>query len=187
MRLEDARIRAIAKELSAGQHTVAWIADHFGVSRPTVYKIKNGNLRAADPPAATLIAPPLVRALRESVAAMELTDRDKAVIELAETYAWRIHETQAIARDLAECALDARMDPDICGDPDVRRRLADLAKRVESVTVLADLGPKLLAALESLGASPKAAAAIAGKKPAEAAPPPAQTALEQMRARRGIR
>ena len=66
-----------------------------------------------------------------------------------------------------------------------RNTIAALRQRVEAITVMTDLGPKLLAALESLGASPAAAAKLAGKAPP--APPGGtpKSRLSDLRARHG--
>ena len=84
-----------------------------------------------------------------------LTDADKAAARLAERYAAAIDDAAVTAADLADLAAD--VDP---GDAATHKRLAALTARVEAHQVLVDLGPRLLACLESLGASPKARAAL---------------------------
>ena len=101
-------------------------------------------IRAAD----DLIAPAVAETLQ---------DLDESVVDagarrLAERYAAAIDEAHLIAADL-ESVL-ASDD----ADDDVRKRVAALSAKVEAQTVLDTLGPKLLAALDSLGATPKARA-----------------------------
>lgn len=98
-----------------------------------------------------LVAP----AVAEAIEKCELKPEDAGVARLAKRYAAQIDEAAQIAADLAEATAAAGDD---AGEYD-RRMLTALAKRVDAQAVLAELGPKLLAALESLGASPRARAA----------------------------
>jgi len=101
-----------------------------------------GRLRAAD----DLLAPAVAEMLRH----LDLADEDIAAARLARRYAETIDNAAIIAADLA----------DLANDEDLARRVAVLAAKVDAQTVLDTLGPKLLAVLESLGATPKARAAL---------------------------
>lgn len=105
--------------------------------------------------------------VREALENLELKPEDAGVQAIALQYARTVDE----ARELAEAAAQMPYDPDTAV------MVARLRQRVEAHTVMADLGPKLLAALESLGASPKARAVL-GKRP----PPGVKASkLHQMR------
>ena len=100
-------------------------------------------LRDAD----RLLAPALERTLQ----ALKLGPVDDAAATLAQRYAETIDAAAELAR-LADLALE-ELDPDnMIG----RQRLATLAAKVGEQTVLSDLGPKLLAALTALQATPAA-------------------------------
>lgn len=104
-------------------------------------------LRDAD----ELLAP----AVAASVSALQLTDdRDAAVVRLAERYAAVIDLAANLAAE-AERLLE-RLDPE--DDALALAQLAGLAIRVERQAVLEHLGPKLLAALQALQATPAARA-----------------------------
>jgi hypothetical protein len=113
-------------------------------------------LRSAD----GLLAP----AVAETVTALTVAPEDAAAVKLAERYAEAIDEAASIAAAVDQ-AVD-ELDPD---DITGRQRLAALAAKVEAQTVLEKLGPKLLAALESLGATPAARAKLKGGAPTRAA------------------
>lgn len=101
----------------------------------------------------------LVRpAVSETLRNLDENARDAAARVLADRYAAAIDEAAAIAADLA----------DVDVDEDNAQAVYALRKRVEAHQVLIDLGPKLLAVLESLGATPKGRAAL-GKTAAPAA------------------
>jgi hypothetical protein len=101
-------------------------------------------LRDAD----ELLAP----AVAATVGALQLTDdRDAAVVRLTQRYAAAID----LAADLAAEADQVQLDPD---DPIGHIQLSRLAAQVEAVAVLGTLGPKLLAALQALQATPAARA-----------------------------
>lgn len=97
-------------------------------------------------PAEQLLAPIVAAAIAE----LELTPADAAVVRLAEEYAARLDEAAHLAHRLA--VLAERAD-----DPAEAYRLLG---KVQAQTVLSDLGPKLLAALAALGATPAARARI---------------------------
>lgn len=97
-------------------------------------------------------------AVAETLAAIpDLTPADVAAKQLAARYAAAIDR----AADLAALAGDVleRLDPD---DETGRQMLGRLAKQVDAQVVLDSLGPKLLAVLDALGATPKARAARKG-------------------------
>lgn len=98
-----------------------------------------GRLRSVE----GLLAP----AVAETVASLAVQPEDAAAVKLAGRYAAQIDEAHQVAADLAE------VKP---VDEDQGRRLARLEKRVEAQAVLAELGPRLLAVLVELGATPRA-------------------------------
>ena len=81
----------------------------------------------------------------------QLTAVDAAALQLARRYAAAIDDAHQVA-----AALDA-VEPE---DDDMRARVAALAARVDAITTLDRLGPKLLAALDALGATPRGRAAL---------------------------
>jgi len=101
------------------------------------------HLRAAE----DLILPEVERTLTDL--GPKLTGSDGAAAQLARRYAATIDTAYDVASDL----------DDVPADEDLAGRVAWLARKVEAQTVLAELGPKLLACLEALGASPRARAA----------------------------
>lgn len=122
-----------------------------------------GRVRAVPPPPACGLAPKV----RETLGELKLQPEDVAAAELVVQYA----ETMDRAAELAEAAAA------IPYDPDTAVMVARLKARVDAHQVMVDLGPKLLAALESLGATPRARM-IAGK-PAPAAGKSKLTALRE--------
>lgn len=80
---------------------------------------------------------------------------DVAAAELAIHYAKAIDEAELVAASLAKVLREVQ-ELDI----DVYDRLLPLAVRIERTAVLASLGPKLLAALESLLMTPRSRAAV---------------------------
>ncbi|SDU42483.1 terminase small subunit [Jiangella alkaliphila] len=104
-------------------------------------------------PADDLLAP----AIDETIAKLEPDDVDAGVVQLARRYAALVddaREAAALADDLAD-----RIDPE---DFTTGQMVARLGAKVQAQTVLAELGPKLLAALEQLGATPAARAKLRG-------------------------
>lgn len=85
---------------------------------------------------------------------LELADEDVAVARLAEHYAREIDRADVIA------AQADRVLREIDGDEEAAELVAALRAKLGARSALESLGPKLLAALESLGASPKARAAV---------------------------
>lgn len=88
--------------------------------------------------------------VRDAIGALELSPEDAALAQLAIRYAETIDRSAAIAAQASRLAKD----------PEVAEEVRRLAARVQAHVTMADVGPKLLAALESLGASPKARAGL---------------------------
>lgn len=101
---------------------------------------KLSRLRSVD----DLISPDVVEAC-ESLE--KLTPADMAAVKLARRYAATIDDAMNVAAALAGLNVD---------DADLASRVAALSARVDVVTVMEKLGPKLLTCLESLGATPRA-------------------------------
>lgn len=93
----------------------------------------------------------MASAVADSLKALRPTAKDRALVRLVERYAQTIDD----AAEIADAA--ALVEPENVSQANA---LSALRKRVEHQAVLAELGPKLQAALESLGASPKARAAM---------------------------
>jgi hypothetical protein len=90
----------------------------------------------------------LAAKVQETIGKLELRPEDVALAELALQYAKTLDRCEAIAAD-------ARRVP---FDPDTAEALEQLRKRVGAVTATSDLGPKILQALDALGATPKSRA-----------------------------
>lgn len=101
--------------------------------------------------ASGLIAP----AVAESLAKLDLPLEDRAVSKLAELYAKELDVASAIAAK-AEAVLRA---VNKTGDVELMEAVTALRNRLTAKATLENIGPKLLAALEALGATPKARAA----------------------------
>ena len=86
---------------------------------------------------------------------LDLAGADTGAVELALTYAREYDASAVIHASLIKVMREVE-----ALDVDVYDRLLPLAVRVERITVLASLGPKLLTALESLGMTPRARAAV---------------------------
>lgn len=107
-----------------------------------------------------LLAPAVTAALD----VIELEGEDIAARKLAERYAREIDQADAAAAH-AERVLRAVGD-----DPELHELVSALKAKLSARVAVSDLGPKLLAVLDSLGATPKARAArkggaAGGKKP----------------------
>lgn len=109
----------------------------------------------------------MTRSVRESVGNLELRPEDAGISALAVRFARTIDD----AAELAELAAGMPYDPDTAV------QLARLRQRVEAHTVMVEVGPKLQAALDALGATPKARAQVL--KPA--APGASKSALSALR------
>lgn len=123
-------------------------------------------------------APSIVRAVADSIRDAKLQPRDRATAVLARHYAEQIESARAAHAELA------LIDP---LDEDAAARVARLSKRVEAVGVMADLGPKLLAALTALGCNPGARASKGGTPDVPATVSGAADALADLRTRRATR
>jgi len=104
-------------------------------------------LRSAD----QLLAP----AVEQTLAALQPDTVDAAAVRLAQRYARDIDEASLITASLEPVLREL-----MALDPKLHDRLLPLAVRIERTAVLASLGPKLLAALEQLGATPAARARV---------------------------
>jgi ribonuclease D len=91
----------------------------------------------------------------ETIGKLKLAPEDAALSALAVQYARTLDRCEAIAAD-------ARRMP---FDPESADALEQLRKRVSAVAATSDLGPKLLASLDALGATPKARAAKGSPAP----------------------
>lgn len=92
----------------------------------------------------------LAGSVRESLGHLELRPEDAGIARLAVEYAETMDRAAKLAADLA----------DVPYDPDTAQMVARLRARVEAHAVMADLGPKLQAALDALGATPKSRAQV---------------------------
>lgn len=110
-------------------------------------------------PAAAADAGELERVVSAAIAGLTLAGEDAAAAELARRYARTIDG----AAELAAIAAALPYDPDTAGE------VAKLRARVEAHVVMLELGPKLLAALEALHATPAARAKVAKPKSGPAA------------------
>lgn len=99
---------------------------------------------------------PLAAAVRAAVAALPLQPEDGAIAELAV----RLAATIDAAAELAEAAAAVPYDPDTAV------QVARLRQRVDAHVVMAEVGPKLQAALEALQATPRARAQASKPAPA---------------------
>ena len=86
----------------------------------------------------------MLAGVRETVGKLELRPEDAAVRVLAEEYAATMDRAASIAARLA------KLPP----DPDFVEELTRLRQRVSAQVTMSDLGPKLLATLDALGATP---------------------------------
>jgi hypothetical protein len=89
--------------------------------------------------------------VRSTIEVLDLGPEDVALAQLAIRYAETIDRAAAIAAQANRLAK---------ADETVAEEVRKLAARVQAHVAMADIGPKLLAALESLGASPKARAGL---------------------------
>lgn len=105
------------------------------------------------------VAGPVLTGVRAAIAELSLKPNDAGAIALALMYAGRIDSAAQLESDVAELADDA----DELGE--LYREVTKLGRRADTVAVLNDLGPKLLAVLVELGATPRARGAKPGVKP----------------------
>jgi hypothetical protein len=98
----------------------------------------------------------MLAGVRETLDKLDLQPEDAALKALAEQYASTMDRAAAIA------AKAASLPP----DPDIMEELDRLRKRVSAQVTVSDVGPKLLAALDALGATPKARSAVGKPAPA---------------------
>lgn len=129
----------------------------------------------------------LLPSVRQSLGRLEAKDaeRDAGLRRLAEVYATAIDEATVLAVDARKLVAQAEDDQN---ELEIAKRLLNaLVKFSDSSSTLELLGPKLQSALEALGASPKARAAMTPKKPGGGSKPnadpgkPEPTSLERRR------
>lgn len=106
---------------------------------------------------------------------LTLSETDRAAAQLARVYAEAIDDALVVAEEAK------LIEPE--GENDARV-LQGLLRRVEAQAVLGELGPKLLAVLESLGASPKARAALRARGGGPGDGSSAKSKLDELRERR---
>jgi hypothetical protein len=111
----------------------------------------------------------LAPTVRATLGSLALGDEDQAAAALAVEYAKQIDDAEAAGK-IAERAISTLLRDGDAEDRDHEKYVYALAAKVEAATLLAQLGPKLLAVLESLGATPAARARLKGGKPANAVP-----------------
>ena len=95
-----------------------------------------------------------MNAVNKAIAGAATTPADVAASALAKRYAHMIEDAETVAQAAA------LVEPESENDREV---LDALRARVDSLRVLSDVGPKLLAVLTELGATPKGRAAVNGK------------------------
>lgn len=127
-----------------------------------------------------LLLPSVRRTLDEVAKDSPTKELDEGLRKLAEHYAEMIDEARTVALDARHLIAEAEKDD---GPEIAKRMLNALVKYSEGVSTLAELGPKLQAALESLGASPKARAAMTGKGGGTPNATPGRSTLAERRAR----
>lgn len=88
--------------------------------------------------------------------ALDLSGTDVAVASLALEYAKTMDRAASIAGHAAKLE-ELLSETD---DPDLYEQVRALARRVAAHAAVSDIGPKLLAALDSLHATPKSRAAL---------------------------
>lgn len=108
---------------------------------------------AAVPDVAERAKGEIERNVAETLEKLELQPEDAGLRTLALHYARVIDRAEAIAAQ-------ARKIP---FDPDSADEVKRLAARVSAQVTASDIGPKLLAVLDALGATPKARSAAGGK------------------------
>lgn len=91
----------------------------------------------------------------ETLENLELRPEDAGLRALALRYAVTIDEARQLAEEAAALPYDE----------DTVAMVARLKTRVDAHTVMVDVGPKLLAALDALGATPKARSATGKPQP----------------------
>lgn len=128
-----------------------------------------------------MTAGPLERAVRRSLTTAKLPPADAGTVALARQYAALIDAAEpsaALARAIA--TVETRIFP---AEPAVHEAWRRVTTALSEHTVSSDLGPKLLAALESLGLSPRARAAMKAGN-ADVPAPKTGGQLDELRKRR---
>ncbi|TAJ21849.1 MAG: hypothetical protein EPO65_00685 [Dehalococcoidia bacterium] len=101
--------------------------------------------------------PSVLTALQSALRAQPAGAQDAATVALAKRYALELDDADVIST-AATKALRQLAKADV--EDDLFEKFEALAARIEQVHVAATIGPKLLAALEQLGLTPKARNAI---------------------------
>lgn len=107
-----------------------------------------GRKLAAVPEKAAEKTAGLAAKVQETLDKLELRPEDAALAALALEYGRTVDRAAAIAAQAAKIPFD----------PDTAEAVEQLRKRVTAHATMADLGPKILAVLDALGATPKARA-----------------------------
>lgn len=111
---------------------------------------------------------PIAEALESALTALQdLPAQDAALRALARRYACDIDEAPCVALDGQRVVEDLMRHRDGAVDPALLDRLRRVLTRIEQTTVLAALGPKLNAALNDLGMTPKARQAVGKPAPVD--------------------
>lgn len=123
----------------------------------------------------------MLTALHTALKAKPPADADAAMVALAKRYALELDDSGLVSKGLTKTLRKIE-----ALDPDLYDELLPLAARIEEVHTAALIGPKLLAALESLQLSPKARTGVLqGAVPPAAGP--GRSALDELRERRANR
>lgn len=124
----------------------------------------------------------MLTALHTSLRAKPPAEADSATVALAKRYALELDDSAPISKAMVKILRRLQQEE----RHDEYDELLDLATRIEEVHVAALVGPKLLAALESLQLTPKARTGVlqgGGTPDAD----PGTTALDELRNRRANR
>lgn len=99
----------------------------------------------------------LAPAVAETIDKLTTAAEDAGAIALAKRYAREIDEAAVIRASLTKALRELEQL-----DQDLHDKFLTLAVQIEETAVLGNLGPKLLATLEQLGATPAARAKLRG-------------------------
>lgn len=109
---------------------------------------------------------PVAEALEKALASLPaVAVQDAALRALARRYACDIDEAALVALDAQRCVEDLMRHRQGPIDPALLDRIRRVHTRIEQTTVLGLLGPKLNAALNDLGMTPKARSAVGTPPP----------------------
>lgn len=121
-------------------------------------------------------------ALESALSAVTMSDADRATVALARRYADDIDESETVSVQAAKWlrSVESTMNP-VTYD-----QAHALLARIEHTTVLATIGPKLLAVLTELGMSPRSRADVV-RRGGAVNDPPKGNPLAEYRAERARR